>query len=382
MSIKHIIAIHSAKGGVGKSTVAVNLAIGLAEMGARVGLLDSDIYGPSIPKMLGNTDWPKPGRAPESVLPLEAFGIQFMSMGNLTTAETPIIWRGAMLNSALSQFFSHVEWGELDYLLIDMPPGTGDVLLTLSQSVPLAGVVVVTTPQELAISDTVRGARAFQRLEVPILGVIENMSGFVCDECGETTELFGESTVHMLAEELKTKVLAKIPLEPTVCETGDQGRPVVVSAPGSATCRLFEKAAENLYRELEASTPSSVLDLVWVEMETGQRIELPPRETVDSGLEIKSFWQVSATELGIAWKDGSTSIIPIRTLRLACPCAVCIDEWTGEELLDPSSVPEDISVKRIQTVGRYAIQPEFSDGHDTGIFHFERLKQLTKNLDN
>ena len=376
MTIKHIIAVHSGKGGVGKSTVAVNLAIGLAELGARVGLMDADIHGPSIAKMMGNTNWPEPAPMPDTIFPLEAFGIKFISMGNLTTDDTPIIWRGAMLNSALNQFFSHVEWGELDCLLIDMPPGTGDVQLTLSQSIPLAGAVIVTTPQELAISDTVRGARAFQRLEVPILGVIENMSYFICDACNHETEMFGESSVKMLAQELKTGVLARIPLEPAICQTGDGGRPFVVAAPDSETTKAFEHAAEKILNQIEKNAPSTVLDLRWVDMHEGQRITMPPKGDFDSGLEIKALWQAGKSELGIAWRDGSKTFIPVRELRLSCPCAVCVDEWTGDEILDPDTVSEELSVSTIQTVGRYAIQPVFSDGHNTGIFHFERLRKF------
>ncbi|PIE03446.1 MAG: sodium:proton antiporter [Acidobacteria bacterium] len=374
--IKHIVAVHSAKGGVGKSTVAVNLAIGLTQLGARVGLMDADIHGPSIAKMLGNTSWPQPGPYQDTIKPLEAYGLQFISMANLTTAETPIIWRGAMLNSVLSQFFSHVQWHELDYLIVDMPPGTGDVQLTLAQNIPLSGVVVVSTPQELALSDTIRGTQAFQRLEVPILGVVENMSYFICNECQQKTEIFGDSAVHMLAEELKTRILARIPIEPGITTSGDEGKPFILAHPESESSKALEKAAQKILNQLEDKVPTSVLNLEWVPMEAGERITVPPRMEVDSGLEMKALWQVSQTELGIVWENGDTSIIPVRKLRLACPCAVCVDEWTGEDLLDPKTVPEDLSVEHIQTVGRYAIQPVFSDGHDTGIFHFESLRSL------
>jgi ATP-binding protein involved in chromosome partitioning len=376
MTIKHIIAVHSAKGGVGKSTVSVNLAIGLAHLGAKVGLLDADVHGPSISKMMGNTNWPVAGMQPESVLPLEAFGVKFISMGNLTDENTPVIWRGAMMNSALNQFFANVDWGELDYLLIDMPPGTGDAQLTLSQSVPLSGAVVVTTPQELALSDTIRGARAFQKLQVPILGLVENMSYFICDACSEKTEIFGESTINLLANELKTDILARVPLEPAICETGDAGVPHLVNAPGSETAKAFGEAARKLFEKLEKETLSAILDLSWVDMEEGERIPVPPKADFETGLEIQALWQVSRNELGISWKDGKHSIIPVRILRLACPCAVCVDEVTGDKVLDPDTVPEDLTLFQIQTVGRYAIQPVFSDGHDTGIFTFERLKQI------
>lgn len=375
-NIKSIIAVHSGKGGVGKSTLTVNLATSLAAKGARVGLLDADVHGPSATIMLGNGEWPDPGKDENTIHPVEAHGVKFISMGNIVTKETPLIWRGAMVHSVLAQFLNNVLWGELDYLFIDMPPGTGDAQLSIAQTVPLTGVIVVSTPQELSLADTIRGISGFRRMKVPILGVIENMSHFVCDNCGDSPHLFGDSGAEALAEELNFPVLAKVPLDGAICEASDKGTPFVISHSESATAHAINGAITRLLQTLESNQPSKTYHLEWKELGwDAQRVTEPPEEIQGNG-PLKAMWQISSDELGLLWADGKKKTISVRTLRLACPCAACIDEWTGKPLLNPDTVPADISLKEIKTVGRYALNPIFSDGHKSGLYHFDRLKAM------
>lgn len=376
--VKHILAVHSAKGGVGKSTLTVNLAVGLAQRGARVGLLDADVHGPSAPLMLGNQDWPDPGGDETAVKPLHAHGIRFISMGNITNKQTPLIWRGAMVTNMLNQFFNNVEWGELDYLLIDMPPGTGDAQITIAQGFPLSGAIVVTTPQELSLADTIRGARAFQKLKVPLLGLIENMSMFVCDDCGETAALFGESDAEGFAKALEMPLLGRIPLEPAVCEGADTGQPVILAKTDSAAARAMAGTIDRLLEAVETRSPGKAFDLSWRDMNWDERYPEPPAMDVPENDHVQAIWQVSNDELGIQWRDGKVSLLSARAMRLACPCATCVDEWTGDALLDPATVPGDIRFDSLRSVGRYAVAPKFSDGHGSGIYTFDRLRNLAQ----
>lgn len=247
--VKHVIAIASGKGGVGKSTVTINLAMALAQEGARVGLLDADIYGPSIPLMMG-TSHEKPISQEKRVFPIERHGIKMMSMGYLIPAGEPVVWRGPMVHGALTQFLSQVEWGDLDYLLIDMPPGTGDAQLTISQSAPLAGAVIVTTPQEVSLIDARKGLKMFQNVKVPILGVIENMSGFVCGHCEEVTPIFRQGGGQKMAEEYQIPLLGQVPLDPRVAESSDLGNPVVVSCADSEVAKRYFSIARQIASRL------------------------------------------------------------------------------------------------------------------------------------
>ncbi|MEZ4831393.1 MAG: Mrp/NBP35 family ATP-binding protein [Caldilineaceae bacterium] len=231
LSVKHIFAVASGKGGVGKSTVSVNLAVSLAQDGARVGLLDADIYGPNIPMMMGVDQMPPV--AQNKLTPAMAYGVKFMSMGFLAPKDQALIWRGPMLHKAIQQMFSDVNWGELDYLVIDLPPGTGDAQLSLAQTVPLAGGVIVTMPQEVSLSDAMRGAAAFKQLEVPINGVIENMSG----------EIFGSGGGERAAKSLDVGFLGRVDLDPNVRVGGDSGQPVVIAQPDSSTAATFRRLA-------------------------------------------------------------------------------------------------------------------------------------------
>ena len=246
--VAHIVAVGSGKGGVGKSTVAVNLAIALAQDGARVGLVDADVYGPNIPLMMGihETPYQKDGK----ILPLVAHGLSLMSMGFLVEAGTPVIWRGPMLHGVIQNFTRDVAWGELDYLVVDLPPGTGDVQLSLAQQVPLSGAVVVCTPQQVALDDAIKAIAMFEKLEVPILGLIENMSYFVCPACEARHEIFSHGGARAEALRRGIPFLGEIPLHARVREGGDAGVPIVVSAPDAPQAQAFRQAARQLASRL------------------------------------------------------------------------------------------------------------------------------------
>jgi ATP-binding protein involved in chromosome partitioning len=242
--VRNIIAVSAGKGGVGKTTVAVNLAFSLLRTGARVGLLDADIYGPNVPIMLGLSE--RPAAQDGRMIPLHKNGLEVVSIGTIIDPEKPVIWRGPMLAGALRQFLFEVNWGELDYLVCDLPPGTGDVQLTLAQSIPLTGAVIVTTPQDVALADVGRGIAMFEQLRVPILGVVENMSGFACPHCGEVTDVFSRGGGRQLAQSRGLPFLGEIPLDTAVRTGGGSGLPLVLAQPESAQARVFEEVASNL----------------------------------------------------------------------------------------------------------------------------------------
>ncbi len=244
IGVGNAIAVASGKGGVGKSTVAVNLAVALARMGADVGLLDADIYGPNIPLMMGAHGQlsQRDGR----IIPLETYGVKLISMGFLVKEDQPVIWRGPMIHGVLRQFLSEVDWGALEYLVVDLPPGTGDAALSLCQSMPLTGAVIVTTPQDVALADVVKGVAMFQQLDVPVLGVVENMSYFECGHCGERTYIFGRGGGERVAQRMNIPYLGDVPIDPVVRAGGDEGRPVVVAEPESAAGRALLRIAQEL----------------------------------------------------------------------------------------------------------------------------------------
>lgn len=244
VTFHNTIAISSGKGGVGKSTVAANLAVALSKMGAGVGLLDADIYGPNIPLMMGVDKLPKvPG---DKITPALAYGVRLMSMAFVVDPDQPVIWRGPMIHSAIRQFLTDVDWGQLDYLIIDLPPGTGDAQLTLAQSVPLTGAVIVTTPQEVALADALKGLRMFEKLEVPILGIVENMGPYVDAQTGQKIAFFGEGGGKRMADRLKVPYLGSVPLDPNVREGGDAGKPIVTHKPDSATAQALNQVAQQV----------------------------------------------------------------------------------------------------------------------------------------
>jgi ATP-binding protein involved in chromosome partitioning len=355
-AVKNIIAVASGKGGVGKSTVAVNLALSLAQSGATVGLMDADVYGPSIPRMLGVS-----GRQPEAdpktrkMIPFEKHGIKFMSVGMLQPeSDAALIWRGPMASKLIQQFLAEVEWGELDYLLIDLPPGTGDVQLTLTQSVPLAGAILVTTPQDVARSIAQKGLRMFQQVEVPIIGVIENMSGFLCAHCGEVTPIFKKGGGKKMSEELAVPFLGEVPLESLVVTDGDDGLPTVAAHPSSASAKAYGQIARQMASQLSIINAAT------------EGVTNRPRE-VNTGDP-----QVTV----ITWDDGKAQKYSNRNLRVLCPCAQCVDEDTGERLVKAGDIDANVHIVGVNPVGRYALHFQWSDGHGTGIYPFDFLRKL------
>jgi ATP-binding protein involved in chromosome partitioning len=256
--VKHTVAVASGKGGVGKSTVAVNMATTLAAQGARVGLMDADIYGPSIPIMLG-LKTSRPDVRDGKLMPLERFGIHMMSLGFLAGEETPVIWRGPMVGKLIQQFLQDVDWGDLDYLIVDLPPGTGDAQLTLTQAAPLAGAVIVTTPQEVALEDVKRGVRMFEKVNVPVLGIVENMAYFVCSNCEARHEVFSHGGGARAAKHFEVPFLGEIPIDPAIRNGGDIGIPLVQGHPDSASASAFRSITGEMARHLSVlAFPSPV----------------------------------------------------------------------------------------------------------------------------
>jgi ATP-binding protein involved in chromosome partitioning len=247
--VRHTIAVSSGKGGVGKSTVAVNLALALRQSGATVGIIDSDVYGPDVPLMLGTRG--RPGMFDNRIMPVEAHGIKVMSIGLLVNDKEPLVWRGPMIHSFIQQMLKDVMWGALDYLVFDMPPGTGDAQLSLSQVLPLSGVVMVTTPQDVALLDVRKAIGMFQRLNVPILGVVENMSTFACPHCGQHTSIFGETGGQRVADEYGAPLLAQLPLDPETRVGGDEGTPITVRRPDSAQALAFRTLAAAVTKRID-----------------------------------------------------------------------------------------------------------------------------------
>ncbi len=353
--VKHVIAVGSGKGGVGKSTTAVNLALALSKLGARVGLMDADIYGPSIPRLLGTLETPLEDPTSGKIRPPLAHGLKVMSMGLLAQGQTPTVWRGPMASRAVTQFLSEIDWGELDYLIVDLPPGTGDIQLTLAQSARLSGAIVVTTPQVLAQDIAKRGLKMFQQLRIPVLGLVENMSEYICPECGHHGHIFKSGGGEKVSSELGIPLLAKIPLDPTLVDESDQGISLFESRADCEVAKAFLSLAQNMASEL-----STVL--------SGGRSE---KATVVS---IEPHAPSSLAK--VIWSDGKQSAISFKDLRFFCPCANCVDENTGHRKIKKEQIAGDIKPTRIQTVGNYALGIHFSDGHNTGIYSYDYLRRI------
>jgi ATP-binding protein involved in chromosome partitioning len=258
--VKYKVAVASGKGGVGKSTVSTNLALALRKMGFSVGLLDADIYGPSQQMMLGIHGQPQIDERDEKIMPMENHGIKTMSLGLITSPDEPVIWRGPMVMKALDQFLTDVKWGELDFMIIDLPPGTGDAQLTITQKVPLTGAVVVTTPQDVALIDARKGLAMFRKVNVPVLGIVENMSFFICRHCGEREEIFGHGGGKKTAEMLGVPFLGEVPIDPRVVVGGDSGQPIVVTEPDSPAAQAFSELARQVAQQVESGTAGHTHD--------------------------------------------------------------------------------------------------------------------------
>lgn len=257
--VKSFVMVSSGKGGVGKSTTSVNLAVAMAMQGKKVGLLDADIYGPNIPRMMGVEDQ-KPEIAGNKLHPLKAYGVEIMSMGSIMDEGAALLWRGSMIMKAIEQFLRDILWSELDVLVIDMPPGTGDAQLTLAQSVPVTAGITVTTPQEVSLDDSRRSLTMFQKLHIPTAGIIENMSGFICPSCDTESDIFGMGTTEAVAKEYDTKVIARIPIEPAIRIGGDTGMPVTYHKPDSETAKRYQEAAKNLLAFIDKVNEEGLAD--------------------------------------------------------------------------------------------------------------------------
>ena len=253
--VRYKIAVASGKGGVGKSTVSTNLSLALKSLGYTVGLLDADIYGPSQQMMLGIEGRPQIDEHDEKIMPMENHGVKTMSLGLITDPDTPVIWRGPMVMKALDQFLTDVKWGTLDFMVIDLPPGTGDAQLTLTQKVPLTGAVVVTTPQDVALIDARKGLAMFRKVNVPVLGIVENMSYYICRHCGEREELFGHGGGKKTADMLGVPFLGEVPIDPKVVTGGDTGKPIVVTDPASPAAQAFISVAKQIVQQIESGMP-------------------------------------------------------------------------------------------------------------------------------
>jgi len=351
--VKNVIPVASGKGGVGKSTVSANLAVALAQLGARVGLMDADVYGPSIPTIMGATTPPTAENG--TIVPVLRYGVKIVSMGFFAPKGEATIWRGPMLAKVIDKFLGGVEWGELDYLLVDLPPGTGDVQLSLCQKIPLTGAAVVSTPQDLAFNVAEKAIFMFTKLRTPVLGLVENMSGFECRHCGHREEIFGSGGARRFAAASGVPFLGEIPLSTDIRTTSDEGTPIVQSMPESLSARAFLRVAENLAAQVSTLTMGGV------------STDRP---------EIAEITQPSENEVQILWKDGHESIYTGYALRVGCRCALCVDEISGNKRLREESISKDVRPLSIDPVGRYAIRFHWSDGHSTGIYTFEHLREL------
>jgi ATP-binding protein involved in chromosome partitioning len=353
--VKNVIAIASGKGGVGKSTATTNLALALSATGAKVGILDADIYGPSVPGMLGTNERPRANEEGKAIPPI-AYGIKVMSVGMLVGEDAPTIWRGPIASRMLQQFLAAVEWGELDYLLMDLPPGTGDVQLTLTQSAPINGAVIVTTPQDVALRIARKGLKMFQTVNVPILGIIENMSGFICPNCSTVHNIFRKGGGERCAKELGVPLLGTIPLDPRMVEAGDLGKPLVALDRNSPGAKAFEVVARNMAAQISIVNTNE------------KEVKNRPKEV----------HIIDKTPPQILWEDGTVSIYDHHSLRVNCPCAACKNEMTGERMIQPGDIAQDIKVVEARPVGRYGLNLAFSDGHASGIYTHDLLRVLGK----
>jgi ATP-binding protein involved in chromosome partitioning len=326
--VTYIIAVSSCKGGVGKSTVAAGLARALYQRGFKVGLLDADIHGPSLPTLFNIAQVNVRMDEFKMVLPIEAEGLKLMSFGFLL-GDAPAVMRGPMLANYIQQLLFKTQWGELDYLLIDMPPGTGDVQLTITQSVRLTGAVIVTTRQTLSLVDVARGILMFEKVQVPILGVIENMAYFICDSCDKKHYIFGDE--HSLQARFGVKTLVEIPIIPNLDLNLSMG-----------------VAASELLKSLEDKDKESAIPQVSFD---------------DRSIKIK-------------FSNGQEKVLDNREVRLACQCAMCVNEMTGTKMLNPSTIRVDIAPKDITPLGNYAVGISWNDGHSSGIYPYSLLAQI------
>jgi ATP-binding protein involved in chromosome partitioning len=351
--VRHLIAVASGKGGVGKSTTAVNLALGLQALGLKAGILDADIYGPSQPRLLGLTGRPQVTGG-KTLLPMEGFGLKAMSMGFLVDEATPVIWRGPMVVSALTQMLRDVAWGDLDVLVIDMPPGTGDVQLTIAQQVPLSGAIIVSTPQDLALIDARKGLNMFRKVDVAVLGIVENMSTFICPRCGERSDIFGHGGAEREADKLGIPFLGGVPLHMEIREKSDAGQPIVATNPDGELAQVYRDIAARAWQQLEESVE--------------QRLE-PPKLAISA----------DRGALEVAFDGAAPVLLTAEMLRVMSPSA----EVQGHSPDQRVTVARkrSVKIKELKPVGNYAARIVFDDGHDTGLYSWSYLRTLAEERD-
>jgi Mrp family chromosome partitioning ATPase/DUF971 family protein len=335
-----IIAVSSCKGGVGKSTVAAQLARAMQRDGLRVGLLDTDVYGPSAPTLF-NSQHPHIAMRDNMLIPADIEGLKVMSLG-FVMGEQPAVLRGPIVSGYTQQILQQTDWGELDYLIMDLPPGTGDIQLTIVQQAALDGAIIVTTPHSLSLVDVAKGILMFEKVHVPVLGVVENMSSFECDDCGKTHHPFGQSQ-RTLQDRFGLPTLAELPITNSIAN--------VVGPDADDNDGLFKGMADQVHRAIGKSRADSVT---------------PPKVIPMEG------------SISIDWGEGKTSMLSAYDVRCACPCARCVDEYTGAPLLDPSEVPSNIAVEAMAELGNYAVAFTWSDGHSTGIYSWDFLRKLAE----
>ena len=377
--IRHLVAVGSGKGGVGKSTVAVHLAVALHQGGSSVGLVDADVLGPSIPGMLGLPTGEPPEVAEDGrIIPAERHGLKAVSMGMIRGDDNPAILRGPMVSKYLQMFIAGVQWGQLDYLILDLPPGTGDTQLTLAQSLPLSGAIIVTTPQDVSLKIARRGLRMFETVHVSILGIIENMSTFTCPHCGKATDVFRSGGGERMSRELGVAFLGALPLDADIVTAGDEGRPILLDQPDSVSAQSYLAIASELARRVEGLPTATLKPFVW-NWETNEGepawVETAVRPSGSRTTPI-GFRRRDARTVSVLWEDGQGVDFDVRDLRLACHCALCVEEMSGQALLDPSSIRPDVAPRVVTSVGNYAITINWNDGHSTGIYSFEYLRTL------
>ncbi len=352
--VKYLIAVASGKGGVGKSTTAVNLALGFKAIGLKAGILDADIYGPSQPRLLGISGKPEVVEGGKTLRPMKAYGLKVMSMGFMVEEATPIIWRGPMVVSALNQMLRDVAWedgsdGGLDVLVIDMPPGTGDVQLTMAQQVPLTGAVIVSTPQDLALIDARKGLNMFRKTDIPVLGIIENMSTFICPKCGEQTDIFGHGGAKLEAEKLDVPFLGGIPLHIDIRTNSDTGRPITATQPDSIHAQIYRDIAAKVWAEVLAANGKAMK---------------PPKLSTNTAADV----------LTVTFEDGHTHTLSAEMLRVMSPSAEVQGHSPDQRVTLGNK--RNVKMKELLPVGNYAVKIGFDDGHNTGLFTWPYLDQL------